>query len=110
MDIEPCWWCGRDAKSQWFLAKHWVGCSDKFQCGARGPCADTPEAAIAAWNRVAGQRWRPIETAPEDRRGLIIHVKPGVGATHWRTALEPPEPPPIQTSGYVEIIGKENLT
>ena len=87
VDIEPCP-CGAKARLGGIHRPHVVCTAPRCWTG---PCADTPEAAIAAWNRVAGQRWRPIETAPEDRRGLIIHVEPGVGATHWRPALEPPE-------------------
>ena len=92
IDIEPCPWCS--SLSVWCYAKndgYRVVCVRMAACRARGPVAKSRFEAIAAWNRVAGQRWRPIETAPEDRRGLIIHVEPGVGATHWRPALEPPE-------------------
>ena len=108
MDIEPCPWCGTDADTFQVGKSQCVLCGFD-ECQASGPFCHSEDAAIAAWNRVAGQRWRPIETAPEDRRGVMIHAKPGIGATHWRPALEPPEPPPIQTSGYVEIIGKEPL-
>lgn len=123
MDIEPCWWCGRDAKSQWFLARHWVGCSDKFQCGSRGPCANTPEDAIAAWNRVVGQRWRPIETAEHGKEYLLYSpatdstpAKMEVHAASWGWRTDTvsnmsyhgsatdwfplPEPPEGETDGY----------
>ena len=139
MDIEPCPFpgCGRPAQiGEWSQGSFMVTCTNET-CGATGPWRPTEAEAIAAWNHVAGQRWQPIETAPRDGTSVFLwwpywsgHPVSGhclssgqwqsraalssegdePGPTHWRPALEPPEPPPIQTSGYVELIGKETLT
>jgi hypothetical protein len=56
--IEPCPWCGTD-KAKAFGptggGKHYVGCA-YWMCLAQGPEARTPDAAISAWNEVAGLR------------------------------------------------------
>lgn len=134
MDIEPCpcgataeWECVRDGK-------FYISCAVP-QCWM-GPACDTREQAIAAWNRVAGQRWRPIETAEHGKEYLLyspatdfapakmeVHAASWGwrtdavsnmsyhgSATRWWPLPEPPEPPPIETSGYVELIGKETLS
>ena len=50
-----CPFCGRSDLLQAFeetdtLTPYWV--VDCLACGARGPTADTPEAAVAGWNGV----------------------------------------------------------
>lgn len=84
MDIEPCWWCGSAAIALQSSYRgndgHWVECYETRTCGSRGPDRITRAEAVAAWNRVAGA-----------------------------VRFEPPEPQPIETSGYYEVTGKEPL-
>lgn len=47
-----------------------------YQCDCHTAHLDTPEQAIAAWNRRApverqAPEWMPIETAPKDKRVLV---------------------------------------
>lgn len=45
----PCPFCGGAARLvKWIRPEKWVDCTE---CEAEGPVADTPEGAIAAWNR-----------------------------------------------------------
>ena len=62
--IGKCPWCGGEATMD-RIDSFWVGC-DRDGCLASGPNADTPEAAITAWNRLAtpGQGEAPTDLAP----------------------------------------------
>ena len=75
MDIEPCPWCGTDADTFQVGKSQCVLCGFD-ECQASGPFCHSEAAAIAAWNRVAGQRWRPIETAPRDGTPLDLWIVP----------------------------------
>lgn len=108
--------CGRPAEVD-HDGRDWnVTCSNP-RCWI-GPARSSRAEAIAVWNLVASQRWRPIETAPKDGSGLLIwgaewpgHVAVGhwfgkpmyrwispfaaadkeyVAPTHWRPLPEPP--------------------
>lgn len=79
-EIEPCQFCGGAGIAVRSGARdgdrHWIECYYVTTCGARGPSRETREQAIADWNRVAGQRWRPIEDAPRDGTEIDIWVIP----------------------------------
>lgn len=72
--VEPCPWCDGDDIALYLRVSNWR-CECEV-CGASGPHCGTKAQAIAAWNRVAGQRWRPIETAPRDGTPLDLWVVP----------------------------------
>ena len=70
VEIEPCFSCGDEQVSDEYQRGngHRYGCV----CGASGPFCRTREQALIEWNRVAGQRWRPIETAEKGEKPLIL--------------------------------------
>lgn len=79
----PCPWCHRDTlvgKASLNRGEvFWVACHD-HRCGGRGPDLPTRKQAIAAWNRVAAQQWRPIETAPRDGQEIDVWIVPPISA------------------------------
>lgn len=72
----PCPWCSGNAialRSRSMNGdNHWVACYSARTCGVCGPAHDTEAEAIAAWNRVVGQQWRPIKTAPADGQDVFL--------------------------------------
>lgn len=113
---EPCPWC-RWATiktrhlGQWAGVDMYAALCQTEGCGATGPTRDTEPAAIAAWNRRA-PGWRPIETAPRDRKmvALIARYPDNRGWTDpwnswWDTAMQiwPRWPHPFPPTHYAVI-------
>lgn len=91
MTPDPCPWC-KSTMIPYEVGpyEHYLRCSNAFKCDASSPSRETIEQAITAWNRVAGQRWRPIETAPMDGRVPILVTRPDhhPRVVHYMVSIE----------------------
>ena len=50
--LKPCPFCGMDAGEVFDMGGFYVSCCE---CEAQGPCRETKEEAIKAWNYRAGE-------------------------------------------------------
>ena len=82
----PCPFCGGEARIEQHEKSKWLAfCDDVYGCGTEGWYEDTPEEAIAAWNRRSPTI--PPDVRETMRGALLIVDQSGINKRRILAAL-----------------------